>query len=141
MGGDYPKGREWNFFQDARSAKYVIDNWPTRVVFVGYSLGLQVLTGQPLKGASESSPVKLAYMYHNEFAGRPSWDQLAVLYAGLDDRGRVQVFKISDSGINSISENGTNRWQQNKAGNHYFISLRQDRKVLTDTINEMMLNR
>jgi len=141
MGGDYPQGKEWNFYQDARSAQQVVKNWPTRIVFVGFSLGLQVLTGQPLREAPESSPVKQVYLLHNQFAGRPSWDQLAVLYAGLDEQSREQVFKTSEPGVNEVSADGSNRWQSKRSGTHYFVHPIEDNKALTDRINDMMQSR
>lgn len=141
MGGDYPRGKEWNFFQDVNATHFVLENWPTRVFFVGYSLGLKVLTGESQRHASESSPVRLAYKLYNGIEGRPSWDQLAVLYAGEDHQGRTEVFETSDGGINSVSSDGSNHWRKTESGYHHYVSLKQDGRRLADKINELMLSR
>jgi pyrimidine-specific ribonucleoside hydrolase len=31
MGGQYPEGREWNFYQDALSTEFVLKNWPSPI--------------------------------------------------------------------------------------------------------------
>ncbi|MCW5206242.1 nucleoside hydrolase, partial [Desulfobulbus sp. F5] len=33
MGGQYPSGREWNFYQDVKAAVDVISHWPVSIVF------------------------------------------------------------------------------------------------------------
>ncbi len=139
MGGEFPSGKEYNFYQDPWSAKYAIDNWPTRVVFLGYETGLQVITGKSLKSASESSPVRLAFQKHNDFEGRPSWDQLAVLYAAELPINGTQAFSLSEPGVNKISKDGSNHWQQRLNGNHYYLSLRADANDVATKIDTLML--
>ncbi|NQT88802.1 nucleoside hydrolase, partial [bacterium] len=92
MGGQFPQGREaCNFRRDAAAAAYVIEHWPTPVVFSGGELGIRVQTGAGLTKLPPGSPVRRAYALYNGLTNRASWDQTAVLYAvrglggGLED--------------------------------------------------------
>ncbi len=141
MGGKYPEGREWNFYQDSRATSEVVESWPRPIFFIGYETGLSVKTGSILIRIKEPNPIRRSYELYNNVSDRPSWDQLAVLYAGLDKWDRKPVFKISKTGLNKVSENGSNHWQPDHTGNHYVVSLRQDSKAVAERINQMMLNR
>ena len=141
MGGDYPQGKEWNFIQDAEASRLVVENWPTRTIFVGYTLGLNILTGQTLQKAEESSPIRLAYQLHNNFSGRPSWDQLAVLYALLTDRKRDELFTVSTPGQNTIQADGSNFWNEKSDGVHHVLGLREDPDQVAERIENLMKNR
>src|SRR5690606_38289321 len=48
MGGAYPSGREWNFFNDVAATKKVVEEWPTRQVYSGFEVGATVFTGARL---------------------------------------------------------------------------------------------
>jgi hypothetical protein len=62
---------------------YVLQNYPGRAVFSGAEVGGNIITGDARFGASTlpNNPVRLAYQLYNNFAGRPSWDPTAMLYA------------------------------------------------------------
>jgi purine nucleosidase len=138
MGGEYPQGREWNFYQDADAAREVVRAWPTKVVFVGYELGLEVVTGSGLIHEPPDSPVRLSYALHNEFTGRPSWDQLAVLYAVLPEKQRDQLFAVSPAGLNNVAEDGSNRWVPRSGGQHVYISRNIDPRRIEELIEQSM---
>lgn len=141
MGGDYPQGKEWNFIQDPEASKLAVESWPTKIIFVGYTLGLNILTGQTLQKAEESSPIRLAYQLHNNFSGRPSWDQLAVFYALLNDRQRDELFAISSPGQNTIQADGSNVWNEKSDGVHRVLGLREDPEQVAERIENLMRNR
>ena len=141
MGGDYPQGKEWNFIQDPEASKRAVENWPTKIIFVGYTLGLNILTGQTLQKAEESCPIRLAYQLHNNFSGRPSWDQLAVLYALLTDRKRDELFTVSTPGQNTIQADGSNVWNEKSDGVHHVLGLRADLDQVAERIENLMTNR
>jgi len=141
MGGKYPEGREWNFYQDSEATIRVVTNWPSPIFFIGYESGLLVETGSVLKRIEEPNPISRSYELYDNLSNRPSWDQLAVLYASLDERHRNQIFNTSRPGLNEVSENGSNRWQPDHPAKHYVVSLRQDSKEVADTINQLMLGR
>jgi hypothetical protein len=100
MGGQFPQGREaCNWRRDAFAAAYVLQHWPTRVVFSGGELGRRVQTGAGLAKLPAKSPVRRAYELYNGLTNRASWDQTALLFAvrGLDG-GLQQVWDLRASG-------------------------------------------
>lgn len=139
MGGDYPAGKEWNFYQDPGAAKYVVEKWPTDIFFIGFSLGRGIVTGQKLRELPITNPVRKSYELHNGLKGRPSWDQLAVLFAGMPEKARARYFKVSEPGINSIEKNGANQWYADAEGAHYFLTLNVEKQEIAELISQLML--
>ena len=86
MGGKIPEGREANLIHDGPAAAYAVAHWPTPIVFSGWEIGQEIMTGAGLRKAPEGTPVRRAYELYNGLNDRQSWDQTAVLYAvrGLD---------------------------------------------------------
>ena len=64
----------------------VLADWPTPLVISDFGYGVR--TGTALAGSPSENPVREAYFrwFDESFKGRPSWDQVAVLYGvrGLD---------------------------------------------------------
>ena len=139
MGGEYPAGREWNFYQDARSSRYVVDQWPTRIVFAGFELGKNIITGKRLNELASDNPVRLSYLLHNDFQGRPSWDQLAVLYASEEAETREKNFVLSGPGFNIVKKDGSNQWDDNSRGNHFYLGLKTDAQEIARIIDTLMM--
>lgn len=123
MGGDYPAGREHNFFargSDAVSAD-VVHGWPTPILFSGYTLGYAVMTGPGLATLPERHPVRRAYALHPTKPlerGRPSWDQTAVLAAV---RGPGCHWELSEPGFNRVASDGSNAWEHRPDGSHAYL--------------------
>lgn len=93
----------------------VIKSWPGPVVIS--QPGSRILTGIALKNSPEENPVREAYykFFQDNFCGRPSWDQIAVLY-GV--RGLSNYFSRNTTGTGSLT-NGY-KWQM-KPGFRSFI--------------------
>lgn len=123
MGGDYPTGREYNFFahgSDAVTAS-VLERWPTPVLFSGFTFGAAILTGPALTTLPPEHPVRRAYaMYPSKplINGRPSWDQTAVLAAV---RGPAPLWKLSEPGRNLVSIDGSNHWTADPVSPHAYL--------------------
>ena len=100
MGGSYPSGREWNFYQDTSATTYVVNHWPTPVVFSGFETGRDIRTGVGLQKATLNNPVRRSYELYNGLTDRSSWDQVAVYYAVVADNGRKKDFWSRVSGRN-----------------------------------------
>lgn len=121
MGGEYPTGREWNFYQDASSSRLVVGNWPTPVLFVGYEAGRETLTGRGLS-ASAPSPLRRAYELYNNLTDRPSWDQLAVLVAVRRQQGERHKMWRFEPGKNIVTDDGANRWSGVEVALHEYLA-------------------
>lgn len=123
MGGDYPSGREHNFFargSDAVTAS-VLRDWPTPILFSGYTLGLAVKTGPGLATLPDNHPVRRAYALHGSDPlknGRPSWDQTAVLAAV---RGPAPFWSLGPAGFNHADATGNNRWEPSAGAPHAYL--------------------
>ncbi len=62
MGGAFPEGKEWNFEMCPQSAQYVVAHWPTPIMFTGFEIGYDIMTGARLcMEAPEDHPVRKAY--------------------------------------------------------------------------------
>jgi inosine-uridine nucleoside N-ribohydrolase len=112
MGGSFPTGREYNLVSDGPAAAYTVRHWPTPIVFSGFEIGNEILTGPGLRQAPPSSPIRRAYELYNGLNNRPSWDQTAVLYAirglngGLSDDWSLQSGKCLE-----VKEDGSDVWK------------------------------
>jgi hypothetical protein len=121
MGGQYPSGKEYNFYTYPTAAVYAISHMPANVpiVFAGFELGQ---SGNPLTNRvidlpadwlnrmATTNPVYMVFTNICGGAGRPAWDSLACLYAVCvaDTNGwfsRVQGSNYVDaaSGANSFT--------------------------------------
>ncbi len=141
MGGDYPSGKEHNFFArgSAPFSRRVVETWPTPILFSGYGLGERVVTGPELVVLPESHPVRRAYAGHGSRPlerGRPSWDQTAVLAAvrGVGDR-----WGISEAGTNTVGSGGDNRWEATPDGSHYYLIEKRASMEVAREIGRLML--
>ncbi|WP_417915102.1 nucleoside hydrolase [Candidatus Electronema sp. JM] len=139
MGGQYPSGREWNFHRDAEAAAYVAAHWPTPIIFAGFELGKDIVTGAALRRLPENNPIRRSYELHNKLAGRPSWDQIAVYYAVMTANGEQIPFWSKIHGSNAVSEDGSNRWLNEKNGRHAYLVQRGDSAKIAARLEQLML--
>ncbi|MBN2410710.1 nucleoside hydrolase [candidate division KSB1 bacterium] len=152
MGGRYPQGQESNFCVDAEATKFVVSEWPTPVMFSGYEIGEEILTGPRLTlETQESNPVTAAYhLWDLQFARRfekdfdpesgiwphSSYDQTAVLYAV---RGLKNYWKAETTGYNFIHEDGSNEWRAEPDKNHAYLIELLPREELANIIEDLMV--
>ncbi len=141
MGGAFPQGREYNIYQDPKSAIAVFNRWPARIVCSGFEIGSAVLTGSVFsREPKDNDPVNWAYRYNmskREEHAHPSWDQVTVLAAV---REVDQYFDISTPGKITIDSCGSNVWQEDVDGNHFYLKHRRDTKEIEQLIDELMIS-
>lgn len=74
---------EYNICADIKSAAFVAEKFPKTIIYAGFELGKDVITGENLKRVSEKCPIKIAY---NVFDGKKeSWDPITVYCAVIQD--------------------------------------------------------
>ncbi|MBU1567005.1 MAG: nucleoside hydrolase [Proteobacteria bacterium] len=139
MGGEFPKGREWNIYQDADAAANVVSNWPTPVIFSGFEIGNKIMTGQALQKAAANHPLREAYRLYNNLTNRQSWDQTAVLLAVHPEGAAYKYLDVSEPGRVHIDSKGNNTWVTLKGGPHRFMISTPKTKDLTSVIDDLML--
>ncbi len=138
MGGMYPEGKEANFYRpDPESTKIAVENWPGKVVFAGWELGNEIITGADyLKNAlPQTSPVWRAYQLYNNFQGRQSWDQASILYAiaSSDDYWGVQ------EGQCLVMEDGSNKWVDKKESYQAYLIKKMNPVEVAKVIDSLMV--
>lgn len=142
MAGEFPEGKETNIRRDSSASQYVIDNWPTPVLFSGFEIGLNVLTGLRLiNEGPENSPVRMAYAisipkrpYDKD--GRRSWDQTALLVAV---RG-IEPYYGSRTGSFITYPDGRNGWKSDPDGNHRHLVEKMDPDSVACEIENLMMH-
>ena len=143
MGGQFPQGPEaCNFRRDAPAAAYVIEHWPTPIVFSGGELGIRVQTGAGLTTLPADSPVRRAYELYNGLTNRASWDQTAVLYAvrGLSG-GLKHVWDLHAKGsIDFDAKTAYVKWRGEAQRGHAYLVEKMPPKQVARLIEDLMLH-
>ncbi|HEX2910943.1 MAG TPA: hypothetical protein VH186_09065, partial [Chloroflexia bacterium] len=121
MGGDYPSGTgENNFVTDPAAAANVVSHWPTKIVFSGYTLGFDTMTGSTLSSTTPASnPVRRSYEVV-EGAGNShrSYDLTAVYHAIRPDDPVMTEVGPGTNTVDSLT--GANTFVSG-AGNQYYL--------------------
>jgi hypothetical protein len=140
MGGQFPASKptegEYNFaaWNAGPDTQFVVDNWPTPILFTGYEIGDPIITSKALPGSPADNPVRIAYELYNKCEGRPSWDHTAIL-AGV--RPPETYWDISPEGRCVVAPDGTNTWSTEPRGHRYLIA-RVSNADLISLIDELM---
>jgi len=141
MAGSFPEGREFNVYIDPTASKYVFANWPGEVIFTGFEIGKEILTGLRVMEMPIKSPVKDVFqisipMSEEDRNGRMSWDETAVLIAvyGTDD------FFDTRRGTILIDETGNNLWIDDPDGKHQYVIQKMPVPEITRFIEERMMH-
>ena len=140
MGGKMPVGREANLINDGPAAAYAVEHWPTPIVFSGWEIGQEIMTGAGLRKAPEGTPVRRAYELYNGLNDRQSWDQTAALYAvrGLDG-GLSDYWDVASEGYLHVNDDGSNEWRKSPDKDHAYLVRKMDPKKIAAVIEELML--
>lgn len=111
MGGNFLDSNfeEYNIKTDIGAAKYVSENFPAPIIYCGFELGVDVLTGRKIMDDSDDNPVSLAYHIHCGYNSPEyrSWDLVTVynavfqnsdlykksknVHITFDDKGRTNI--------------------------------------------------
>jgi inosine-uridine nucleoside N-ribohydrolase len=116
---EHPDDREYNFALDPEATYSVIPDWPTPIVFSGFEIGWDMVTGSTLQDKTPAdNPVRVAYELYTGGDGRSSWDLTAVHFAirGLDD-----VWLLCGPGKNQVFQDGRNVWDPETDQQHFYI--------------------
>lgn len=120
MGGQFPKGKEANFYRpDPLSTCYCVDHWKKEVIFCGWEIGNKVITGDSVlrNRLTANNPLYRAYELYNKFSGRPCWDQIAVMQ--LIDHPEKLFSYIKGRCI--VTSDGSNTWEDLVSGKHQYV--------------------
>lgn len=142
MAGKFPKGSEFNVDRDIPASKKVIADWPTHIIFSGFEIGVEILTGLPLinNNSIQNSPVKEVFAISIPFDpqdknGRMSWDETAVLVAV---RGWEKYYSLN-AGRFVINNDGSNAWDNTGKG-HFHLVKKKSVTEMTALINQLIMH-
>jgi pyrimidine-specific ribonucleoside hydrolase len=142
MAGKFPSGKEFNVDRDVPASKKVIADWPTPIIFSGFEIGVEILTGLPLinNNAIQNSPVKEVFSISIPFDpqdknGRMSWDETAVLVAV---RGWEKYYTLRP-GRFVINADGSNSWDSAGKGHQYLVR-KMPVPEMTALINQLIMH-
>jgi len=139
MGGTFPEGKEANFYRpDPKSTRIAVKDWPGEVVFAGWEIGNKIITGAGYlkKSIPSESPVWRAYQLYNNFAGRPSWDQVSILYAVAAEN---DYWDLNNLGHVQVHEDGSNKWIDGKAGSQSYLVEKMSPEEVAKIIDALMV--
>jgi len=113
---------ENNIVGNIPAAVDVAANWPTKSVWSGYEVGIQVKTGQTIPGTDTTSPVRAAYTAFGTTPGNwcYSFDLTAVYHAIRPFDAALTELGPGTNAVNSTT--GANTFTPG-AGNQYYLSL------------------
>ena len=144
MAGNFQKPKpEYNVFTDAPAFADLMKNWPTRIVFSGFEIGL-VIT-YPMQSIDRdftwalNHPVAEAYkVYVGKPEDHPNWDSTAVLDAIRPDRG---YFDLSAPGNVTLDEKNATVFTPDVNGKCRYLILKPDqvgriRELIADLASE-----
>jgi hypothetical protein len=140
MAGQFPAEvrPSWNFGANgaARYSQALVTMWPTPIVFSGYEVGKEIVTGRSLRHTPLANPVREAYrLWENALeTGRASWDQTAVLYAV---RGLADCWSLRH-GACQVDDLGTTSWTSDTNGPHAYLVAERPAEDLALLIDGLM---
>lgn len=143
MGGLFPEGKEANFSRpDPASTVYCLANWTKEVIFCGWEIGQEIVTGDASLKAHLASghPMFRAYELYNDFKGRASWDQVTAFLL-TDEASRY--FNFDNAGYCQVEADGSNRWIPGKKSRHSIVRFKPGTDVdkVTQRITDLMLGK
>ena len=131
-------GGGWNLCKNgmADTMAELLENWPGKLYLSSH--GATVITGNiKLPHTPKNNPVRKAYeafIWNCLEKGRPSWDQIAVLYAI-----RPQLFKVDSMGSVEQRKDKTVHWNsETNNPNHYRVRPAISDTALRDMIEDLM---
>ena len=133
---DLRNGKEHNFCNNTRSISGGIrlcKNWPTEIVFLGFEIGLDVISGGNLE---KEDFLHRAMCDHLSFFGRSSWDPMLIMLALNNDFEKAGY--SYKKGTASLDVDGVNHFDFSDDGKHCFVVRKQKPKWYKDRINEIL---
>ncbi len=139
MGARFPMmvPGDYNLGIRPEASHAVLSRWPTPILFSGGEIGEAIITGGArLREATDPrNPVYRAYELFNDFAGRFSWDQTAVLAAV---RGPAPYWDIVDEGNFEYDPDGQYRWNAEPDEDHAYLVEKAPIASVEDALERLM---
>ncbi|HYW97080.1 MAG TPA: nucleoside hydrolase [Bacteroidales bacterium] len=147
MGGQFPQGNEeFNLNTYAHDAAYVMEQWPVKVIYGGFEVGWQVMTGGGFEKIYPpgTNPVAMAFKLYTGGADRYSWDEISAYVAV---RGTANYFdvvrgtnrmEVYDPQVLGERVHSRNVWTDDPGGKDYYLVLKADPEDLAAELEKLM---
>jgi len=119
----YKQHKEYNVVIDIPSAKKLVAEWPTEMVFSGYEIGSFIQ--HPAASMKEDynyvkyHPLKDAYHFYRGLDNaQPTYDLTSVLYVVRPNR---EYFNLSPSGTVTVQDDGITTFTPSENGKHRYL--------------------
>ena len=118
-----PGFKEYNVVSDIPSAKKLVAQWPTEMVFSGHEIGRLIQhPGVSMKedyGYVKYHPLKDAYQFYRGLDNsQPTYDLTSVLYAVRPNR---DYFTLSQNGTVTVQDDGQTTFTADEKGKHRYM--------------------
>lgn len=133
---DRSPGREYNLaeYPECREAgHYICENSPVPLIFLGFEVGMDVITGGPLP---EDDLLKRAFIAHGSGKGRASWDPMLVEAAVMQDFAAAGYTAVYGK-VRVDEATGENTFTEGE-GNHCYLVKTQPNAFYADRINKKL---
>ena len=117
--------KEYNVIKDIPSAKKLAADWPTRIVWSGFEVGLSLR--YPHESIENdfnyvlNHPLAEAYVLYNPPPhDRPTWDLTSVLYGIRPD---AKYFELSPFGTVHVADDGLTTFKASDEGKHQYLKI------------------
>lgn len=142
MIGSFPQNfggkrfREWNLLQDVPAARYVIENWSTKKVYLPFEIGAAVFTemGQnenpvwySMKNFAIANGVDISNGYRRE-----SWDPVTCMIA-LNENNPLFIY--SSEGTVTVDGDCVTLFEEKTGGLDKYLSVNSDLKGIEKLLN------
>ena len=130
-------GREYNFHKDdltRQSGAFLCDHWPTPITFLGWEIGVSVLTGNQLQ---DGDLLKQVMIDHGSVNGRSSWDPMLVLLALIGDPEKAGYRTVCGKARVDAAD-GSNYFTESSSGIHRYVVKMHDDSFYADAINSKL---
>ena len=125
MAGKYPEGREHNFCLSDRSrkaGKVVCDKWPGEIVFLGFEVGIEVVSGGSLP---QDDLLHKVLEVHGSGGGRYMWDPLTLVMAIKGSPEAAGFSSVRGTCILN-EETGENKFAESPDGLHRYVKMQHE---------------
>ena len=142
MIGSFPQNfggkrfREWNLLQDVPAARYVIENWGTKKVYLPHEIGAAVFTEMgknenpvwySMKNFAIANGVDISNGYRRE-----SWDPVTCMIA-LNENNPLFIY--SPEGTVTVDEECVTLFEEKSGGLDKYLSVNSDLKGIEKLLN------
>jgi hypothetical protein len=120
----------------APDTRYVVENWPTTILFAGLEIGQGVCTGPSLAATPPTNPVRRIYELFGSLKNpRSSWCQIAVLAAVRDPH---LYWNVKGDGYCQVSPAALNAWSNDLHRGHFYLAMKLSQDAMAKIIGQLM---